>query len=250
MLRGIGVAFLGIVGLIAARASGDTLFYGGDPSQFMAGGYYNDSYSGHTGLYDERAYDDFTVPVGQAWTVTGFFAQISNPSYPTIEPLGEWEVRQGMSASSDGTLLASGTSTAASTTLADNGFDLNFSHGQTLTISLDQPVVLLGGQTYWFTLVPQELSAYTHMFVGMSADHANAVGGPLDNSSLYVDPVPIDRQTYTKDLSMGILGTAGPAPAVAAPLPSVAWGGLGLLAIVGSFQLARRRRAADLLAEN
>ena len=71
----------------------------------FAYGAYNDS---SAVLGDNfQAYDDFTVPVGQSWKITSIFANIGDPAYST-SLAANWFVRTGMTATSLGTLAATG----------------------------------------------------------------------------------------------------------------------------------------------
>ena len=104
-----------------ARAT--TLFYGGDPGYIFAGQPYTwDGYGGANTFDNYQAYEQFAVPTGMTWSVTGLFANIGVVDYasnPT--PLANWYIRTGVTATSLGTLVASGTSTSASTTDTLNG---------------------------------------------------------------------------------------------------------------------------------
>src|SRR5579875_3075224 len=102
---------LAIAGAPAA-ARADVLYYGGDPTVFLRSGgtnYYLGVYNEYNqnNFDDYKNYDNFTVPSGQTWSVSGMFVDIGALSAPTS---ANWEIRTGVTGSSLGTLLASGTS--------------------------------------------------------------------------------------------------------------------------------------------
>ncbi len=205
---------------VVSRAYADTLYYGGDPSQFIPGSYYVAENVINSGI-DIEVYDDFTIPVGQTWTITGFFAQIGNPDSRTPVPLAHWDVRTGMTSSSEGTELTSGTSTTATTSTTPLPYNLNHSPSETLTISLPTPLVLSGGQTYWFNLTPIDPNGF-NMFVGGTTSHTNGVGGPQDRFAI-ID-LKSNQGTYygpsawnNVDASMGVLGTSSSPATVPEP---------------------------------
>jgi len=234
--RGACAALVVFLACFVATAHADTLYYGGDTSYFLPG-YSMEDYNMITAYNDDRVFANVTVPVGQTWQVTGIFEQIGNPDPSVPNPAAMWSFRTGMSTTSQGTEFASGQSTSANTTISNiSGLVINGSlQGQLLTVTLPTPVTLAGGQTYWFSLAPEDPSFY-NMFVGGTIDHANAVGGPQDNYSLVDinDLYPsafggTSIQEWNNDGSMGLLGTEG-TPSVPEPsslvLAASAMGGL------------------------
>jgi hypothetical protein len=230
-------AGLALTSLIAVPAEAAVLYYGGDPSQFMPGYYYaayNELNPSGDSFLD---FDNFTVPTGHTWTVTGLFEQMSlvNPANPPVTV--NWQIRTGLTMASMGTLLAGGQSAPQ---LVPNGIGLNGVFGETLSFDLSSPLVLAGGQTYWLAIQP--ISRDYHMFVGGSTDHVNAVGGPLNyDTTLFSYIASQDHtwiQSYGVDLSQGVTGTdAAPPPPPSVPEPS----GLALL-VAGLPMLFIRRR--------
>lgn len=230
----VAAAIAATLAAAPAHATMTTLFYGGDTSYF----YQNYSYA----LYSEanantganyQAYDDFTVPVGQNWTVGGMFAHIGDPG-DSASLSANWFIRTGVTTSSLGTLVASGSDVAG--TISDSGVG-DIINGELTSEKLSigiAPVVLSGGQTYWFALQPISPTTY-HIFTGGTASNLNAVGGPLDNFSYWYIGTQI--QAYNSDLSAGLTGTS-----VALPVPepaSLALAGSGWLMLAA---LRRRRR--------
>jgi hypothetical protein len=223
----LAATFIATATATVARAG--TLFYGGDTSYFFqnyAWGEYNDTNTANNDNF--QAYDDFTVPVGQTWTITSLFANVGDPAYsPSLA--ANWFVRTGMTATSLGTLVAEGTDLPGTISNVGAGALINGNlTSETLTISLPSPLVLQGGQTYWLALQPISRSTY-HTFVGGTTSNANAVGGPLDNFNYSVSAGNIQALNF--DLSAGIGGTSAPA-SVAEPAP-LALLGVGVLGLAG-----------------
>jgi hypothetical protein len=219
-----------------ARAT--TLFYGGDPGYIFAGQPYTwDGYGGANTLDDYQAYEQFAVPAGMTWSVTGLFANIGVVDYasnPT--PLANWYIRTGVTATSLGTLVASGTSTSASTTDTLNGITLNGNAtGELQTVTLPTTLQLTGGQTYWFAVQPADNSEY-HLFVGGTTSHVNAVGGPLNDIAYDIYPTGINPTGF--DWSEGVIGTSSVG---AVPEPST-WA-MMLLGFAGTGFMAYRRKS-------
>jgi hypothetical protein len=106
-----------------------------------------------------------------------------------------------------GALIASGTSTLASTTDTLNGFALNgaTATGELQTVTLSFALQLTGGQTYWLAVQPTNDSIY-HLFVGGTTSHVNAVGGPLNDIAYDAYPGGINQTGF--DWSEGVIGTS------------------------------------------
>lgn len=221
----------------AARAT--TLFYGGDPGDFIPGYAYG-GYAGAT-IYDNyQAYEQFAVPAGTTWSVTGLFANIGIYDYasnPT--PLANWYIRTGVTATSLGTLVASGTSTPASTTDTLNGFALNghTATGELQTITLPTTLLLTGGQTYWFAVQPEDNSLY-HLYVGGTTSHINAVGGPLNDIAYDSYPTGINPTGF--DWSEGVIGTA-----TVAAVPELSTWSMMILGFAGAGFMVYRRKSKE-----
>lgn len=216
----------------AARAT--TLFYGGDPEYFAPPFSYGGP-AGANAFENDQAYEHFAVPAGQTWSVTGLFANIGDydlSANPT--PLANWYIRTGVTTASLGTLVASGTSTSASTTDTLNGFGLNGggATGVLQTITLSTPVLLAGGQTYWVAVQPTDNSP-THLFMGGTKAHVNAVGDPL-NSVTYSQPGGISPDNF--DWSEGLIGTS------VAPVPELSTWAMMLLGFAGLGYMGLRDR--------
>jgi PEP-CTERM motif len=233
------VAVGAILGCSNHAARAETLFYGGDPGYIFPGQPYTyDGYGGANAYDNYQAYEQVAVPAGETWSVTGLFANIGVVDYdsnPT--PLANWYIRTGVSAASLGTLVASGTSTSASTTDTLNGITLNTNAtGELQTITLPTPLELTGGQTYSFAVQPTDNSTY-HLFIGGTTSHVNAVGGPLNDIAYDAYPTGINPAGF--DWSEGVIGTASVAPV---PEPST-WA-MMLLGFAGICFMAYRRKSA------
>jgi hypothetical protein len=203
------VAIAVLVGAPVARAD-VTLWYNGDLDQ-------RDALVNQTGPADGIVYDNFIVPVGQSYTITGAFS--NNAMY--IDPTGStltayWEIRSGVSAGNGGTLLASGDGTDTTT---NTGLSFNFG-GQSIPVyknEVDGLSVTLGAGTYWLAVAPDVHSQDSYI---VTTSGANAIGSPPGNdgnsffSSTFFSQsfVPTSDPSLegpgTWDYSMGIIGTS------------------------------------------
>jgi hypothetical protein len=226
-----------ILGCSNQAAQSTTLFYGGDPGDLFPG-YAWGGYGGANAYDNYQAYEQFAVPTGATWSVTGLFANIGIVDYasnPT--PIANWYIRTGVTATSLGTSLASGTSTPATTTDTLNGFTLNGSTatGVLQTIALPAALQLAGGQTYWFAVQPKNNSDY-HLFVGGTTSHVNAVGGPLNNIAYDSYPAGINPTGF--DWSEGVLGTS-----TVAAVPELSTWSMMILGFAGAGLMVYRRKS-------
>ena len=135
----------------------DCLVYTGDnnPSSPDDNGFANEN----TLLVPETtSWGAFVVPAGQTWTVDGMFIQTIADGYDGLDPSAStWSINSGVSEGDGGTVVASGTSTAANTQFIPTGrFPFGFTEYslRVKTIASSGSTVLPAG-TYWMTIVPQ-----------------------------------------------------------------------------------------------
>ena len=125
------------------------LFYGGDidPGNFLETGWANemDPMWGYNAVYAP-----FIVPQGTQWTVTGVFTNNLSTVNRVDPAQAYWEIREGVSAGHNGTLVASGTSAALYYPTGRN--DGGFFEFTVLVKGIDVP---LQGGTYWLSVVPE-----------------------------------------------------------------------------------------------
>jgi hypothetical protein len=104
---------------------------------------------------ETQSFGAFTVPTGEMWTVDGAFINTIADGYNGLDPsTSSWSISSGMSSGDAGTIVASGTSTAAGTSFIATG-RLPFGFTEyTLKVKISPPVVLSSG-TYWLNITPQ-----------------------------------------------------------------------------------------------
>ena len=235
--RTVGLFAMACVGLWlspgAAHAGSTTLWYNGDDDG-------RDGLLNEVGSTNELIYDNFIVPTGDIYTITGVFSNdlMPNPAVATAY----WEIREGVSAGNGGTFVASGDSADTVTATGrtgrvGNGTDNEYTNQVAVSVTL-------GAGTYWLAVAPDVAGgAYITTTSG-----ANAVGFPPGNdgnsfssSTSFGDNfTPTTNPTLegpgTWDYSMGIIGTA----ALVAPVPEPSWA--ALLPTAGLILLGHRRR--------
>jgi hypothetical protein len=239
-----------VAGLLVASAilhaqtrpasGGSVLWYNGDYDS-------RDTQVNQTGAQDGLVYDNFIVPTGFTYNITGVFSNdfMYNPSAAST---AYWEIRSGVSAGNGGTLLDSGdgadtlTATGRSIPVIPGVFNV-FEYTNSVSVS-----VSLGAGTYWLAVAPDVGSQ--NSYIGTTSG-ANAVGSPPGNDGnsfmsstafgLNFTPTsdPSIEGPGTWDYSMGVIGTASP---VAVPEPSSFL--LGLVGLVASAGYAWTRRRA------
>jgi hypothetical protein len=223
---------LALVGLLAlgtaAQAADPFLWYNGDFNSVDALWNTNGGALGNGYIYE-----DFVVPAGDTWTITGMFADVVT-TMPTFAQ-ATWEIRSGMSVGNGGMVVASGTS-AATLTPGSNPFGLN----RFLT-EINVSTMLSAG-TYWINVAPIDTANSNATYVGTTVG-ANAVGTPAGNNlnnfwqlpSLGLNYATPASQGLPYDFSYGIRGTIG---GTAVPEP----GTVALLVGAGISGLVLRRR--------
>jgi PEP-CTERM motif len=223
----------------SARAD-QTLWYNGD----MDG---RDAFTNQTGAPDGLIYDNFIVPVGQTFTLTGVFSNNVMLDDGTAST-AYYEIRSGVSAGNGGTLLYSGDG-ADSITATGRTFSFGGLVVPEFTNLVAVSGITLAAGTYWLAVAPDVSDQDS--FISTTSG-ANAVGSPPGNdgnsffSSSYFgisflptsDPSLEDAGTW--DYSMGVMGVAN---STSVPEPSTLVLGLLGLVTAGGFFCARRRQA-------
>jgi hypothetical protein len=226
----------------SAHAGSTTLWYNGDDDG-------RDALANQTGAADGLIYDDFIIPAGDTYTLTGVFS--NDLMYdPAAATTAYWEIRSGVSAVNGGTLVASGDG-ADTLTATGRGINLGNTVIDEYTNQVAVNVVLTAG-TYWLAVAPDVSNQNSYI---TTTSGANAVGSPPGNdgdsfiSSIYFGEYfvptsdPSVEGSGTWDYSMGIIGTAQSPAAVPEPF------GATLLPAAGLILLAyRRRRGTDARA--
>jgi hypothetical protein len=130
------------------------LFYGGDtnPASPADNGFANEN----TLLVPATTvWAAFNVPTGQTWTVDGLFINTIADGYNGLDPsTSSWTIASGVSEGNAGTVISSGTSTAAGTSFTVTGrFPFGFTE-YTLKVKT-VPATVLSAGTYYVNITPQ-----------------------------------------------------------------------------------------------
>jgi hypothetical protein len=131
------------------------LLYTGDnnPDSPVTNGFANENTLIGTG--DTTSWGAFTVPAGEMWTVDGAFINTIADGYDGLDPsTSSWSINSGLSSGDGGSVVGSGTSTAAGTSFTPTGrFPFGFTE-YSLKVKISPAVVLSAG-TYWLNITPQ-----------------------------------------------------------------------------------------------
>jgi hypothetical protein len=257
-----GLLLVGAV-LCCPPAPAGTLWYNGDLDNRDAFVNQTSALSGGAG-FDGLIYENFVVPTGFTWTISGVFSNdVINPLGLTPAPTtAAWQIRSGVSANNGGTLVASGdgTDNFSPTGRDSTVFGPLFPSTPEYTNEVDGLSVTLGAGTYWLSVAPDTDGAIDAYWYASTTSGANAIGTPPgnDGNSFFTSNATGDFFTPTGDLegpgnwdySLGVVGTATPL-ATAAPEPSVVALAMGAglsLAGYGLLGYAYRRRGTVTLA--
>lgn len=203
MHKTLGLACV-CVALISTPLAAQQLAYGGAPA--VSSGY--SSYVNKPGpSIDNIVFDNFAVPDGSIWNVTGVFGNIGFSGLDQNPTRMYWQVRSGMSIGSGGggTLLHSGSGAFT---------------GSLPLLSLDVNAFALGSGEYWLGLyfdlaspivVEPDFNKLTSLRI--TSTSANAQNWPDDNNALWLigeeggaNPQSVIAIPY--DFSIGLMGTS------------------------------------------
>ena len=170
-----------------------TLYYGGDsgPTDITV------SNEENTTVADARVYDNFTVPNGQAWNVSGLFSNDSLSNGLTTITQALWEIRTGVSEGNGGALLFSGMSAASQ--IATGRTDVFGNPEYTIGVSVS---FVLGPGTYWITVVPSD-SGTGRASAITSVNQTNMVGTHIYGNDFFSSTYYGDNFVNTLTLSPG-----------------------------------------------
>lgn len=229
-----GVLVASVLGTMSVKAD-VPLWYNGDFDG-------RDALVNQTGPADGLVYDNFIVPVGQTYHITGVFS--NNLMYsPGDASSAYWEIRSGVSAGNGGTLVASGDgadSLSATGRFLDLGLFKVFEYTNLVSVN-----VVLGAGTYWLAVAPDVSDQNSYI---SSTSGAGAIGSPPGNdgnsysSSIFFGdnfvPTSDIEGAGTWDYSMGIIGTAA---VNGVPEPSTLLAGMLGMAACAGYAWNRRR---------
>ena len=205
------------------RAHAETLFYGGDFNPMF---WYSDSLSNendaavHGDPYGSAVYQNFIIPSGQSWSVSGLFGN----DIMTVSPKSAfWEIRTGVSEGNGGSLLASGAGI--------DSYRLKNQYMEYTNTVSGLNLVLQPGM-YWFTVVPeapgQQGRSYNTNTFGQNGIGMEMTDEQYFNSLFYhYNFTNADNLSIFPRFSDGVIGTVVPEPS------SLTLLGSGALAIFG-----------------
>jgi hypothetical protein len=243
----VALVLTAVFAFTTSASATSTSAYG--PGRIYTGGgtlpdstlWYNGDFNGINGLANERntvvsqasVYEDFIIPNGQTWNITGVFSD--NLANTTIGG-ADWEIRSGVSEGNGGTLLGSGSNSAATVTLTGrSGFGFLEYMVQVNGLNLN-----LGPGTYWVNVTPVGNGGGRSF--NSTTSGTNCVGTPCGNDQMAFFNSTFFGCNFTSttnvgqpyDFSDGVVGTI-PEPATVALLTC----GVGALLIA-----VRRRRSS------
>ncbi len=230
----------------AAKAD-PVLWYNGNWDQ-------RDALANETGHINGLVYENFIVPVGQTWTVTGAWSNDFSRNSIATPTTASWQIRSGVSAGNGGTLLASGSgATTVTATGASSTFGGFFTYFER-TYSVSVPSVVLGAGEYWLSVAPNTSGAGSvdSNSLNSTTSGAGSVGLPAGNDgrSYFTSADTGDFFTPTStiegddtqnwDYSQGVSGTVQTSTVVPEPT-SMALVGSQLLSVAGYLMVRRRK---------
>lgn len=212
-----------VVAMLARPCVAQVLWYGGDG---ISGGTFNNT-SSADGSGTQRVLDDFVVPAGTQWHVTGLFSNnvAANPIATAPFTQAQWSIRTGVTASSFGTILYSGTSPVVIT--PTGRYPSLPSIGTEYNVLVSGLSIDLGPGTYFFNVTPVTASLKNYSVPGSSGTNRIGPISPFGFFTEFEQPSPPLHTIGTADIpsaSLGVIGTStGP------PIPTLSSYTLALL---------------------
>jgi hypothetical protein len=207
-----------------------------------------------TTIQFSTVYDNFVVPVGQVWTITGVFSD-NQMNYAIPATTATWGILTGLVPGNFDSEVAFDDTDATQVALSPvPGF---FYAAPEYRVTASVPSLVLTAGTYWLTVVPDSAGFQGDDSFIETTSGANAVGTPPGNDGdsfvFNTFPPPPDPDAFFAtpttvaldgdgdgdliDFSMGIIGTAAVVPEPS----SVA---LLVVGLMGSLAWAKKRRRA------
>jgi hypothetical protein len=201
-----------VVGLLAVLffssfANADTLFYGGDfdPNNPNANGLANENDAIVGGNpYGAATYQNFVVPNGQTWDVTGIFTNNLSQLSPTA---GYWELRSGISEGNGGVLVASGTGVITHTSTGRSGFGYT-EFNDVIAV----PILKVSQGLWWIGGVPVCIACAGRSF-NTNTFGLNSIGTQVSNQQFFnssffgANFTNANNQGVFPTFSSGVIGT-------------------------------------------
>ena len=217
--------------------------------------WYNGDLNHVNGLANERddglgfgeyahVFDDFNVPTGQTWGLSGLYSN-NYDSYPTSTTGVEWSIRQGITAGNGGTLIASGTAGPGNfQVIFHNAGDFGYTEYTVVAQNLN---ITLTSGTYFLNVTP--IGSGNGRSFTSDTSGAGCIGTPCgNNGNAFFDSnffganyQPTGQQGQPGDFSMGVIWCGEfcvPEP------PAWAMMAMGAVVLIGVQQLSRRRKKA------
>lgn len=239
--------------------------------------WYNGNWDGADALVNEtqtlkgRVYENFIVPMGTTYTITGAFSNdfMRNSALATT---ASWEIRSGVSAGNGGTLIASGDSADTKTATGNSSTFGGFFVYNEFKNQVAIPSITLAAGTYWLSVAPDtgatgsvdanSLVSTTSgaAAIGMpqgndgnsffSSTDTGANFTPTDDPSVLGTNFGRGEQASGWDFSMGVIGNAADTnPIIPEPSSLALLIAQGLtLAGYGFFRRWKKRSAAAVVA--
>lgn len=223
----------------SAQCGPNCLFYGGDfePSNNDANGAPNENDMVVNGTdYGAATFQNFIVPTGHTWSVTGLFTNNLSDEHPTS---AYFEIRTGVSEGDAGSPIVSGFGSAAAGTFTWTPTGRNFLHHyDEFTAQVTGLNSSLPAGMYWEAVVPQETGDFARSANSNTFTRPNGVGAQVSDQQYFDSPFFGANFTNADNLgafptfSSGIEGVDVPEPS------SLVLLGSGIAGLCG---LVRRR---------